>query len=251
MNARSEHDQDTPHSSLRVIWIISGVSLFVMAAISISLGLVALLSRFGSTEKWQHWALIGETFGALSAMLSGLALVALVITFTLQFRELKTQRTELSQQREALSRTAEANLRMLHMELTKLALNDEVLADVWPAYSELSRDRRRQFLYINLILQQVMLEARITHVADAQVEANLRHLLQGPIIREYWAATRAARMSLLVKGSAEHRFSELVDSIWREYDSVIKCFYQEPTDAEASSRNGQQPYWESVDTKAA
>ena len=69
--------------------------------------------------------------------MSGLAVAALVITFWLQLQELKAQRTELCQQREllgnaqaALHRSAEADLRALHGNLTKMAIDDEDLAEV-------------------------------------------------------------------------------------------------------------------------
>jgi hypothetical protein len=223
--------------------------VFVALALLVGVGLVALLAYQGTPDTWQLWSAIGQTFGALSALLSGVALVVLVGTFRLQHRELKGHQGELAQQRTELYRSAEAQVRMLHLELIKLALSDQSLAEVWPAYADLSPERRRQYLYANLILQQLMLQARIMPFTDQQVEAHLRHLFQGPVIREYWAATRAARKSV-VRGSAEEAFSELADRIWYEYETLLRCSYPEPTeDPTPSGRQARD--WEPPESMAA
>jgi hypothetical protein len=78
---------------------------------------------------WSRWSAVGQTFGALSTVVSGLALLAFVITFAAQVRELKMQRAELILQGEALERsrielyrTAEVGIRQLHQELLKVAI---------------------------------------------------------------------------------------------------------------------------------
>ncbi|MFF7762398.1 DUF6082 family protein [Streptomyces griseorubiginosus] len=65
---------------------------------------------------------LGEYFGGVSAVFSGLALLLLVATLLLQQRELRMQRHELATQREELvssrnelHRSAEADLRGLHV----------------------------------------------------------------------------------------------------------------------------------------
>ncbi len=80
----------------------------------------------------------------------------------MQFKELQMQRQELALQRHEMSQTqaelhrsAEADLRRLHVELLRMAINDEGLGAVWPdPIARLIRTAvRRQFWYANLIYQ--------------------------------------------------------------------------------------------------
>src|SRR5437764_12386327 len=120
-------------------WVaISSASVAVVLVTG--LGLVALVAQGGSsTDTWIRWSNAGQAFGVLTAVFSGFALAALVITFVMQLQELKAQRMELCQQRvllgqagTALHRSAEAQLRTLHRDLMRLAMEDEELAEVRP-----------------------------------------------------------------------------------------------------------------------
>jgi hypothetical protein len=100
---------------------------------------------------------LGEYFGGVSAVFSGLALLLLVATLLLQQRELRMQRHELAPQREELvssrnelHRSAEADLRSLHVQLTQMAMADPVLAEVWNDFPGESPQRLRQNLFANL-----------------------------------------------------------------------------------------------------
>src|SRR5947207_4034264 len=93
--------------------------------------LVALVPQGGSTDTWVRWSNAGQAFGVLTAVLSGLAVAALIVTFWLQLQELKAQRIELCQQRELLSnaesalrRSADTDLRARHSDLTRMAIDD-------------------------------------------------------------------------------------------------------------------------------
>src|SRR5256885_2340471 len=119
-------------------WIAISVGSVATVLIA-GLSLVAMVARGGTTDTWNRWSAAGQAFGVLTAVFSGFALAALVITFLMQLQELKAQRMELCQQREllgragtALHRSAEAQLRNLHRDLMRLAMEDEELAEVWP-----------------------------------------------------------------------------------------------------------------------
>src|SRR2546423_8092597 len=120
-------------------WIAISVGSVATVLIA-GLSLVAMVARGGTTDTWNRWSAAGQAFGVLTAVFSGFALAALVITFLMQLQELKAQRTELCQQREllrqarvALHRSAEAEIRTLHTDLMRLAMDDDDLADVWPS----------------------------------------------------------------------------------------------------------------------
>jgi hypothetical protein len=57
---------------------------------------------------WQNAGVIGDAFGAVNALFSGFALVAIVLTLYLQHRQLVSQSTQIEQQAQALQQQGEA-----------------------------------------------------------------------------------------------------------------------------------------------
>ena len=70
------------------------------------------------------------------------------------------------------------------MELS-LSLGDSDLLEVWPT-SNMRAERRKQFVYVNLILQHHWLALRAGDASTEEVEASLFYLFDSPIFREYW-----------------------------------------------------------------
>jgi hypothetical protein len=206
-----------------VRWALTSVA-FVAALLATGIGMVAMVGQGGSTDIWHRWSDVGQAFGVLTAVFSGLALVALVVTFWMQLKELREQRVELAVQRRSLVdaqaelfRTAEANLHSLHMGLLKIALDDVDLAAVWPPLApDLSAERNRQYVYANLVIQHAWMGLRLGPYSEAEIKRNMRYLFTSPLIREFWQATANARSVLLVPGTPEHHFAELADELFRE-----------------------------------
>lgn len=71
-------------------------------------GLAAVLGERGRVADWSKWSDVGQTFGVLSSLFSGLALVAVVVISQMQFRELQEQRELLMRSHSELQRAAEA-----------------------------------------------------------------------------------------------------------------------------------------------
>lgn len=203
--------------------IIAGV----LSALFVGVGVVAMLASTASDTTWSLWGSVGESFGALNTVFSGLALAALVVTFWLQFKELRSQRAELALQRESLIRShselhraAEANIRHLHVDLIRMAIDDPALAEVWPlARSGLTPEQLRQYMYANLILQHIRLGARIGTTEG--LEKEIRRVFASPIVRLFWMDTAAGRADLLVPGTDEHHFWHLATAVCNEYESVL------------------------------
>jgi hypothetical protein len=204
-------------------WGLTSVT-FVAALLATGIGMVAIVGRDGSAEVWHRWSDVGQAFGVLTSVFSGLALVALVITFWMQYKEIRAQRVELAVQRRSLMdaqtelfRTAEANLRTLHVGLLKMALDDAALAAVWPpAGPDLTAERNRQYMYANLVIQHAWLTVRVGNHTEAEMLSNLRYLFTSPLIREFWRATADVRNAILVPGTPEYRFAQLADEICGE-----------------------------------
>jgi hypothetical protein len=227
-------------------WFAATVA-FTAATIVSGIGLAALLGRSGAESTWNRWSAVGETFGALGTVVSGLALMAFVVTFASQVRELKNQHAELIQQGAALDRSraelyrdVETNLRRLHMDMLKMAIDDERLAAVWPPLEPgLPHEINRQHLYANIVFQHHWLCLRISDYTEEQVEGNLRYLFTSPLMRRYWRASWNARR-FLVPGTDEFLFSRMADEICQEYETVLAS--DRPRHSESAV------HWEELDT---
>jgi hypothetical protein len=238
MNSESNHSNGRLARARSTVKWFTVSLILVTAILTAGLAIVALLSQHGSTAMWIRWSNIGQAFGALNSVVAGFALVALVVTFLAQLQEFRAQRAELAVQRESLRlaqsdlhRGTEAELRKLHVDLLKMAMNDSQLAAVWPALKPgLSRERNRQYLYANLILQHAWLMVRISDYTEAEMQSNLRYLFTSPLMREYWQASARNRSAILVSGTDEYRFAEVADEICAEYQAVLACMNQCPID---------------------
>lgn len=196
----------------------------VIIVLGLGLGLVALVAMTASPRTLTKWSNAGQAFGVLTAVFSGFALAALVITFLMQLQELKTQRIELTQQRKLLAQaqaalhgSSEADLRARHIDLIRMAITDPVLAEVWPQVQpNLQVDRNRQYLYANLVIQHTGLHHKVMNLSAKEVRSLLRYLFTSSLIREFWAATQASRASFLTPGSPESEFTRIADEVFRE-----------------------------------
>lgn len=186
-------------------WKLIVMSAAIVAAV-LWAGLItaASLQALGSPGDWADRANVGDSFGVVNAIVSGLALAALVVTLRLQSRELALQRSELGMQRESLDRSrmelkhsADASLRMLHVGLIRMSINDPSLAAVWPPLEPgASHEKEPRYLYANLIFQHVWQGAWMGDLTDEQMGKRLRYLFTSPLMREYWRAASKARMYL-------------------------------------------------------
>lgn len=240
-----------------VKWLVASAAIAAVTLLA-GVGLAAVLGRSGTDGTWNRWSAVGQTFGALSSVIAGLALGALVFTFSIQFQELRMQRSELALQRESLNRSqgelfrsAEASIRALHVDLLKMAVDDERLASVWPPLEPgLPHDRNRQYLYANLILQHHLLCLRMGDYTESQIESHLRYLFVSPLIRKYWRAAGAAR-AFLVPGTDEFLFTQMADAICTEYEGVLATAATVEEDLAARPSVGQGIQWEQLDRESA
>jgi hypothetical protein len=224
---RSRREDDHTASNLITKWTLPTI-VFILVILVIGLGAASVLQKMGTPDGWAARADVGDSFGVMNAIVSGLALAALVATLWLQSRELALQRTELAMQRKSLNqsreelhRSAEASLRALHVDIIKMSIDDPTLAAVWPPLdASISREKERQYLYANLIYQHLWLNLRIGDCTQEQVENRLRYLFTSPIVREYWRLASKARMSLQ-PGSDEYRFAETAERICTEYEDLL------------------------------
>ncbi|WP_436996597.1 DUF6082 family protein [Streptomyces sp. enrichment culture] len=146
---------------------------------------------------------LGDYFGGVNAVFSGLALLLLVTALFFQQRELRSQREELALQRqelvasrEELRRSAEATLRGLHVQLTEMAMADPSLAEVWNDLPRMPADTLRQYLFANLAFSHYVLMHSWGHVSEEELLVRANNLLRSPVFRQYWEAARSLKINL-------------------------------------------------------
>jgi len=202
---------------------VIALPVFALLVIGVAIGIAVTASRQATPASWNRWANVGQAFESVNALFSGLAFVALVVTFSIQYQELRMQRLELQMQREAMNksngelrRSAEADLRRLHVELIKMSINDPTLAAVWPDLKpDVDHERNRQFLYANLIIQHIRLNVQIGGASESEIRNTIRWLFNSPVIRDYWAAAADVRAQMIVEPT-ERQFADLADEIYSE-----------------------------------
>lgn len=202
---------------------VGGIGLVCLASITLSGWLIDGVERAnGSRQTAAERSALGDYFGAVSAVFSGIALLLLVTTLLFQQRELQLQRRELSLQREELAssraelrRSAAADLRGLHVQLTQMQMTDPDLAEVWNDFPGLPHSVIRQHLFANLTFSHYLLIYEWGGMTEAEILAHARTLVRSPAFRRYWEAAREAKAALPAD-SAEGRFFRIFEVAMNE-----------------------------------
>jgi hypothetical protein len=225
MSARENHD--APDLLRRMFTVRNAALLFLTFSLIttiVSVGVTAVLAEVLKPKLGSEMGNLGQIFESVNATFSGLAFIALVVTFRLQYDELKLQRAELQNQHQAmdksqgaLRRSAEADIRALHMQLIKMSMDDEDLAAVWPQYmGPISPVRSKQNKYANLIIQHHRMLYELEHNAAEDIRGAIRYLFTSPLMRSYWQGRMIARQVMDITESAEFEFDAIVDAVYLE-----------------------------------
>jgi hypothetical protein len=188
----------------RLFTIRNGSLLFFAFCIGVTLvsvGITFVLAHVLGRELGTDMGQIGQIFESVNAAFSGLGFIALVVTFRLQYSELVLQRLELGNQREAMDRTqsalhrsAEADMRICHIELVRMSLEDQDLAEVWPGFHNgQSAKTAKQHAYVDLIVRHHRMMHSTGFLDDDDVRGTFGYLLSSPVVRDYWKAGMAGR----------------------------------------------------------
>jgi hypothetical protein len=167
----------------------------------------------------QGWDELSDAFSVVNGIFSAFALLVVLATLWVQFNELRMQRAELRMQREAaeqsgheLFRSSEAVFRELHMHLLEMAINDEDLAEVWPEYGpDVSAQRRKQFLYANLILSHLNLSYRIAERDEQLWLETVADVFGSPVVQDFWEAVRDYRLRMRSGDAVSRTFDRLCE----------------------------------------
>jgi hypothetical protein len=167
----------------------------------------------------------GQAYGAAAAATSVVVLIYIARTFRQQGEEarlhrevLEAQTIELSLQREGsqaqhktVQRSAEAAVRARHIKLLEMAINDPLLMECWAGYGDLPNDRKKQYMYCNLIISHCCMCYELEYVNDDEVGATLRGIFSSEVVRSFWESTRTARNRTTPHGGHMRKFYEIAE----------------------------------------
>lgn len=176
---------------MAVVAIVGSMGLVVVSPL-------ALPALDGGGEDWERIGNIAQAYGAVSALLSGLAVVGVAASLFLQAREAKAARVQ--------------NGRTLHIELTKLAMENPEYLDCWGG-PDSSRTvlLRRQHMYVNLVMSHWEMAYELGDITDHWVAATSDELLAGEVGRSFWARARASRIAT-AKSRRSRRLHQIIDA---------------------------------------
>ncbi|MEV6944591.1 DUF6082 family protein [Streptomyces sp. NPDC051172] len=126
---------------------------------------------------------------------------------------LRTRIEHLEQAAHTQRQTNFAHQQRLHWELLSKAMDDPDLAEVLDAYNGTVPPRKqRQFLFANALYTNALCYYRMGNMTREEFFGFARSMLQNPIFREYWYATRPHRATL-VGTSEEAKLGRMVDEL--------------------------------------
>ncbi|WP_433366953.1 DUF6082 family protein [Actinoplanes sp. CA-142083] len=88
----------------------------------------------GDENTWTRWSDVGQAFGVVNSVVAALAVAALIITSVAHARSQRDQQTEIS-------------VRQLHVTLTRMAIDNPHLAEVWPRTTSEDSVTQSQHMY--------------------------------------------------------------------------------------------------------
>lgn len=163
--------------------------------------LILLTTASFPNVNWSRLSNIGQTYGAISAFLAGLALIGVALSVLLQLRETRFNRLEAGRTR--------------HYELVRLAMEDPLYMDIFGAFpSQSTTDAKRSIAYINLYLQFQKMLWEFSDISETEVHSQALSLFDTSLGRDYWQRFGEMRLQL-DNTRREHEFDLILDSAYK------------------------------------
>ena len=150
----------------------------ILLLVLVSMGLVVAsplalraLDRDGQID-WNRLSSIGETYGAVSAIVAAVALLGVMVSLVIQSRE---------------ARAARQNARRAHhVELMRMAMDDPRYMECWGPYLTDTFATEGQYVYINLIVAHWYSEYEVGEMSDTLLRATAASVFASAPGRQYW-----------------------------------------------------------------
>ena len=194
-----------------------------MAALSVIIGALSLilisplaLRQLGHVKgiDWPKLSDIGQTYGAVSAILSAVALIGITLSLLIQARQARTERIRITRER--------------HMELLRIVLDaPEVYSpvigtqSVFGVESPQSEIDTRRLLFCTMWVNY----ARMGFETGVLTEEILHDDIFGPAfrsepMRRWWVRVRRYWSGNLIQGRKEHKFVQIIDEEYRKAEKA-------------------------------
>jgi Family of unknown function (DUF6082) len=205
-----------PISVLWVVLVRSPVRKAARATLVVSLAVLALglilISPLGLKAiavvkglDWVKLGNVGQAYGAISAVISGVALAGVTLSLFLQVRDFNLSRMQV--------------MRNYHADLMRFSIENPSFISSWgfrPAPdSDLERVRRIGFTNMIVGFWKDSYETRT--LDDGEIHFNFSQLFQGEVGREYWVSSRRA-WAEVARTRRSRRFIRIVQE---EYGKAI------------------------------
>jgi hypothetical protein len=191
--------------SRRTLLIAVGAVVFAAILGLVILSPFALATLTGFRRNWSQLSNIGQTYGAVSALLSSLAIAGVVVSLLYQARDSQTAR--------------EQTTRAIHHDLIKMMMEDPALMTAigapWGLPIPAESAPIREFLYIRMWVTFLGGNYIIGETSDSSVRYFASHeLFRSRAGRDYWAAARHEQLA--GTRGRNNRFYRLLDDEYRK-----------------------------------
>jgi uncharacterized protein DUF6082 len=200
----------TRSGRLRPNGLSVGRAVFVIAIlllVIVSMGMVVLsplalraLDTRDDTD-WERLSSIGQTYGAVSAIVAAIALLGVMISLVIQSREIREARKNAR--------------RSHHVELMRMAMDDPGYMECWGPYLTESFVAERQYTYVNLVVAHWYSEYDIGELSDPLLRATAASVLASAPGRRYWQNTGTFWRDNY-SGRRARRFHQVLDEVYQE-----------------------------------
>jgi hypothetical protein len=153
----------------------------ILLLVIVAMGLVVLsplalpaLDR-GDQVDWEWLSNIGQTYGAVSAIVAAIALLGVMVSLLIQGREVQQARKNAR--------------RGHHVELMRMAMDDPRYMEVWGPYLTDTFADEGQYTYVNLVVAYWFSEYEIGQMSDARLRSTAAGVFVSVPGRHYWRST--------------------------------------------------------------
>jgi hypothetical protein len=179
-----------------LLLVLVSVSLVVASPWALS-----ELDRNGNAINWNRLSEIGQTYGAVSAIIAAVALLGVATSLVIQIREAKAARNNAQ--------------RAHHVDLLRMAMDDPRYMECWGPYLTEKFDTECQYAYVNLIVTQWHSEYEIGEMTDVLLRATAASVFASLPGRRYWEASGSFWRDNY-SGRRARRFFRVLDEVYHE-----------------------------------
>jgi hypothetical protein len=180
-------------SSTTLVVVVTSIVVLVLASPIVA----------GWIGTWRtNWSLlgdVGQAYGLASALLSGIALLSIGTALFYQARQ--TRATQLQA------------VRMMQLELFRLAYDHPDLQNGWSRSVDIPYPEWRQRTYVNLVFQYLRMSYLIGELPDRDLHRTMTNRFKTQLGRDYWSTARSANASGAT-GRRDRKFFEIADQTY-------------------------------------